>query len=304
MDPTLYHKLQSGWNNLCALCLCAPSWKVKDRILDNVSISEGGTQLLWIGVSCRVDDEWLWVQHKISILWSLSQYNFETIQTSMPLCILFLVSFRLHWKECMRPWGTVISWHQDWLVNNASLLLKWWSTLALCGSEVTMMFTLGICQDIKNSKQTSWATTPKFKNTLTSGLWLMFWNLNSKLQSMMLSWLQSGMQMLRNQSANSSSTALIKRLEENQISLISFQQSIGGSLSVINKDRLADTDSFFDGETASLVGDEEIVIPEIQDIVIHGLTAPQMPVRSVRESVVSLRHKLYNKWSENKMRTR
>ena len=25
------------------------------------------------------------------------------------------------------------------------------------------------------------------------------------------------------------------------------------------------------------------MIPEIQDIVIHGLTAPQMPVRSVRE---------------------
>ena len=65
--------------------------------------------------------------------------------------------------------------------------------------------------------------------------------------------------MLRNQSANSSSTALIKRLEENQISLISFQQSIGGSLSVLNKDRLADAvGSFFDGETPSLVGDEEI----------------------------------------------
>ena len=70
---------------------------------------------------------------------------------AIPLYVLFLVSFRLHWKECIRRWGT--SWRQDWSVNNASLLLRWWSTLlALCGSGDTMMFTLGTCCDILKSE--------------------------------------------------------------------------------------------------------------------------------------------------------
>ena len=52
--------------------------------------------------------------------------------------------------------------------------------------------------------------------------------------------------------------SILKKLEENQISLISFQQSIGGSLAIFSKDRLADTDDNF-----FMVGDEDIVIPEV-----------------------------------------
>ena len=72
---------------------------------------------------------------------------------------------------------------------------------------------------------------------------------------------------------------LTERLENHEIPLLSFQQSIGGSLSQLSKEIHRDEeDSFFNREEVWDGGDLSIEIPNIEDIVVNGLSVPQQPV--------------------------